>query len=119
VHAGVLWKNHFNLDNHVSFDYVPPKNEVLSGSFSQDSSGGFQVSDDGAIWDSVEPPTKQQCLDRIATHSEKTISGEAGRQICYRTSEGRVVYIKILSIVEQGGRLATSRYETEVTIWNR
>lgn len=115
--SDVLWKNHFNMGNYVSFDTIPPQNE--KGTLSQDVEGTYHVYDDGALWESPTPPSKQQCVEKIATHGQASIPMDMGTQFCYRTSGGRVVFIKVIGVQPGDGLLTSPRFETEVTIWSK
>lgn len=112
----VLWHDHFNMGNYVDFDSIPPQNGT-GGLSRGNNTGEYNVNDDGTLWESATPPSKQQCIDRIATHGQETIAVDAGTRICYRTSGDRIVYIEILGVDPSASR--PDRFETEVTIWRK
>lgn len=118
VDTGIYWQGTFILDNYVNFDSAPPQNQ--SGQLSQDVKGDLTVDDNGSVWTAATPPTKQQCSDQIATHAANTIPLDVGTQVCYKTTDGRIVYFKVNSTAQQGdGLLTNPRFEINVVVWTR
>jgi hypothetical protein len=113
----VLWQGTFVFHTYVDFDSAPPQNDA--GKLTQDVKGNLGVYNDGSVWTGADPPTKQQCSDQIATRATDTIPLDVGTQVCYRTEGGRVVYFEVTALVEEGGLLATPRYELDVLVWKR
>ena len=115
--AGIFWQGTFSFDNYVDFDTAPPRNG--GGNLAQDVKGGLDVWNDGSLWTSNKPPTKDQCADGIATQAARSIPLEIGTQVCYQTAAGRVVYFKVIKILEEGSLLLNPRFEMRVVVWKR
>ena len=115
--AGVFWQGTFNFDSYVDFDTAPPHNGT--GDLAQDVKGNLNVWNDGSVWTSTKPPTKDQCADGIATRAADRIPLEVGTQVCYQTPAGRVVYFKVIKMLEEGSILSNPRFEIRVVVWKR
>lgn len=115
--AEIFWQGTFVFHTYVDFDSAPPKNG--EGKLTQDVKGNLGVYNDGGVWTGASPPTKQQCADQIATRAADHIPLDVGTQVCYRTEGERVVYFKVTALVEEGGLLATPRFELSVVVWRR
>ncbi|GGU87019.1 hypothetical protein [Lentzea flava] len=114
--AAPLWSGHLNLESYVNFDVLPPVNG--GGQLSQATDGSFRLSGNGAIWESPNPPTKQECIDRIAGYSVTKFQADIGKQLCYKARSGRIVHIKFTELVQPGNVLDTPLWGTEITIWS-
>jgi hypothetical protein len=114
--AAPLWSGHLNLESYVNFDVLPPKNG--GGQLSQATDGSFSVNGKGAIWESPTPPTKQDCIDRIAGYGVNKFQADIGKQLCYQARSGRIVYIKFTELVQPGNVLDTPLWGTEITVWS-
>jgi hypothetical protein len=115
--SGIFWQGSFVFHTYVDFDSAPPQNDA--GELTQDVKGNLLVYNDGSVWTGAAPPTKEQCADQIATRATDQIPLDAGTRVCYRTEGGRVVYFEVTELVEEGGLLATPRYELDVVVWRR
>lgn len=107
----VRWKGRLRLiEEGKNFDNIPPsESDPAFATLSYDLDNralDVHTHSSGAIWSSKKTPTKQECVDTIATQAlsddeKDVIPAAKGLALCVQTfSEDRIGYIR----VEEVGR---------------
>jgi hypothetical protein len=116
--APVLWKGEVRLDGTPrDFDYEPPARGNTSTDLSSDGylngSAYNRFWGRGVVlWPGQADPSREDCAARLQTHGVKEVNIDARSRICLETSEGRIVFIKVLR------RDGDDGYNSQVTLWS-
>ncbi|MEV0155636.1 hypothetical protein AB0H57_18085 [Micromonospora sp. NPDC050686] len=118
----VQWSGEVQFnDDGIDFDPVPPTVEMDWPVFDSDLER-ISANEDGklhaenghlALWPGPGLPTRQQCLERLATHGDEWMRIPLGRTGCLRTSKDRIVSLTIARYPDDSFRVTA-----KATVWN-
>ena len=100
----------------IDLDYNPPTHGSNNLTYSQFS--GFQ-SDSGnykmAQWNGSSPPSRDQCIHFVSTHSYTSLPAQTGSSYCLLTVNGHTAYLQVASI---NTTLDNGTIYAKATIWD-
>lgn len=113
---GVFWSGTVGgLSNGIDFDVLPPRHvaDLDITANGKELQGGTRVT--LAEWVTNRAPGKDDCSQWLRDHGAAFVfSVVVGTQICARTAEGRLAYLRITKL----GTSSSSETEADVVVWD-
>jgi len=110
-----LYNGPLRFASRVDFDQDPP--DVISNQGLEDlvmvgnNDEKVQVRQGAAVWNGGRLPTRAQCVQTISTSgTTSAFAIDAGVQICFKSRNGRIGYLKFLS-------RADDMWSVEAIVW--